>query len=148
LLRFKAVTDDYWLAQHRYAIGPVVRVFGGTGYASPELRRYAALWGICLITPDRWPAPILASEATYWPDQGPGRIEKRHLGWLSRPLHAVCKPHADGGWLIPSPPTDAVLDHVLALQDRWSESLWHRFRRQRGSFERWVSETIPWDIAA
>ena len=45
LLRFKAATDDYWLRQHQYAMAPVIRVFGGTGYASQALRRYAAVLG-------------------------------------------------------------------------------------------------------
>ena len=42
LMRFKAATDDYWLRQHPFATTSVVRVFGGTGHASPALRRYAA----------------------------------------------------------------------------------------------------------
>ena len=29
-----------------------------------DLRRYAAHWGICLVTADRWPAPLLGSETT------------------------------------------------------------------------------------
>jgi hypothetical protein len=148
LLRFKAATDDYWLRQHPYAMAPVIRVFGGTGYVSPALRRYAAQWGICLITPDRWPAPILASETTSWPEAEPDRLARRYLAWLSRPLNAVCTPQCDGGWLIPTPPTDATIDHFLALHDRWSNELWRRFHRRPGSFEQWVSETIPWGIAA
>lgn len=148
LLRFKAVTDDYWLSQHRYATAPVVRIFGGTGYVSPALRRYAAQWGICLITPDRWPSPILASATTSWPEACPDQLARRYLAWLSRPLHTVCAPRAEGGWLVPSPPKAAVLDHFLSLQDRWSDQLWRRFERQPGSFEEWVSATIPWGIAA
>jgi hypothetical protein len=106
LLRFKAATDDYWLQLHSYASAPVIRVFGGTGQASPALRRYAAQWGICLITPDRWPAPLLAAETTAWPAAAPDRLARRHLAWLCRPMNAVCAPQPDGGWLIPRPPTN------------------------------------------
>ncbi|RWQ29928.1 hypothetical protein [Mesorhizobium sp.] len=148
LLRFKAATDDYWLQQHTYAMSPVIRVFGGTGHVSPELRRYAAQWGICLITPDRWPAPILAAETTSWPEIEPDRLARRYLTWLSRPLNVVCTPQPHGGWLIPRLPTNATIDHFLAVQDRWSDELWRRFHRRPGSFERWLSGTIPWGIAA
>jgi hypothetical protein len=148
LLRFKAVTDDYWLGQHPHAIAPVIRVFGGTGSVSPELRRYAALWGICLITPDCWPAPILASGETYWPGKNPDTTERRNLAWLSRPIEAVCRPHRGGGWLIPSPPARPVVDRLIALQDHWSGQLWRRFNGQPGSFDQWVRDTIPWGAAA
>jgi hypothetical protein len=148
LLRFKAATDDYWLQQHTYATVPVIRVFGGTGCVSPALRRYAAQWGICLITPDRWPAPVLAAETTAWPHTAPDRLARRYLAWLCRPVDAVYTPQRDGGWLIPRPPTNAIIDHFLALHDRWSHELWGRFDRRPGSFERWISETIPWGIAA
>lgn len=148
LLRFKAATDDYWLQQHPYATVPVIRVFGGTGYASPALRRYASQWGICLITPDRWPAPVLAAQTTAWPDIAPDRLARRYLAWLCRPINAVCIPQRDGGWLIPKPPTNATIDYFLGLHDRWSNELWRRFDGRPGSFERWVSNTIPWGIAA
>lgn len=148
LLRFKAATDDYWLQQYLYATAPVIRVFGGTGHVSPALRRYAAQWGICLITPDRWPAPILAAEATAWPDVTPDHLARRYLAWLCRPISAVCTPQRDGGWLIPRPPTNAVIDHFLTLQDHWSDELWRRFDSRPGSFDRWVNEITPWIIAA
>lgn len=148
LLRFKAVTDDYWLRQHPFATAPVMRVFGGTGYVSPALRRYAAQWGICLITTDCWPAPLLASETTAWPDAGPNRLERRYLAWLSRPLASVCAPQPDGSWSIPRPAPDATIDHFLALHDRWSGELWKRFDARPGSFEEWVDATIPWGVAA
>ncbi len=123
LLRFKSVTDDYWLRQHDYATVPVIRVFGGTGHVSPALRRYAAQWGICLVTPDRWPSPVLAAETTAWPDSAPDRLACRYLAWLCRPINTVCTPQCAGGWLIPKPPTDAIIDHFLALHDRWSDEL-------------------------
>lgn len=148
LLRFKAATDDYWLRQYLYATAPVIRVFGGTGHASPALRRYAAQWGICLITPDRWPAPVLAAERTVWPHIAPDRLARRYLAWLCRPIGAVCTPRGDGGWFIPRPPTNAVIDHFLTLQDHWSGELWRRFDSRSGSFDRWVNEITPWIIAA
>jgi hypothetical protein len=147
LLRFKAATDDYWLRQHPYATAPVVRIFGGTGHVSHALRRYAAQWGICLITPDRWPAPVLAAETTAWPNSAPDHLARRYLGWLCRPMSAVCTPQRAGGWLIPTPPTTATIDHFLALHDRWSDELWRRFDRRPGSFERWVGDTVPWSVA-
>jgi hypothetical protein len=148
LLRFKAATDDYWLEQHSYTRAPVIRVFGGTGYVSPALRRYAAQWGICLVTPDRWPAPVLAAETTMWPDAKPDRLARRYLAWLCRPVDAVCTPQPNGGWLIPRPPTNAIIDRFLALHDRWSDELWRRFDKRPGTFEQWVRETIPWGLAA
>lgn len=147
LMRFKAVTDDYWLRQHAFAGAPVMRVFGGTGDVSPALRRYAAQWGICLITPGRWPAPLIASETTAWPDGSPDRLTRRYLAWLCRPLNAVCSPQPNGSWLIPKPATDATLDHFLALHDRWSDELWRRFDRRPGSFDEWTASTIPWGQA-
>ncbi len=41
-----------------------MRVFGGTGVFTPELRRYGALWGITLGDANWWPAPVLASART------------------------------------------------------------------------------------
>lgn len=148
LLRFKAATDDYWLRQHPYVTAPVMRVFGGTGRVSPSLRRYAAQWGICLITTNLWPSPLLASETTSWPDGGPGRQARRYLSWLTRPLGSIFVPQADGSWSIPKPADDATLDHFLALQDQWSDKLWERFDNRPGSFEQWVGTTIPWGAAA
>ena len=86
----------------QYATAPVIRVFGGTGYASPALRRYAALWGICLITADRWPAPLLAAETTVWPRRraGPPRAPLPRLA--GRPLSMVCVPQRDGAGRSPS----------------------------------------------
>lgn len=148
LMRFKAASDDYWLRQHRYAAAPVMRVFGGTGRVSPALRRYAAQWGICLVTTDRWPAMLLASDTTAWPDGGPDRLARRYLAWLGRPLGAVCSPQPDGSWLIPKPVADATIDHFLALHNRWSDELWRRFEVRPGSFDQWVGATIPWGCAA
>lgn len=123
LLRFKAVTDDYWLRQHPYAASPVIRIFGGTGYVSPALRRYAAQWGICLITPDFWPAPLLAAESTVWSGAEPDRLARRYLGWMTRPLGTVLVPQTDGSWSVPRPLPDATLDHFIHLHDSWSAAM-------------------------
>jgi hypothetical protein len=148
LLRFKAATDDYWLRQHPYATAPVMRVFGGIGYISPALRRYAAHSGICLVTTDRWPAPLLASTTTAWPDVGPDRLAQRHLGWLTRPLNTVCAPQPDGSWTIPRPIPDSSVEYLLTLQDQWSDKMWRRFDARPGRFEQWLDSTIPWGRAA
>jgi hypothetical protein len=123
LLRFKAATDDYWLRQYHYATAPVIRIFGGTGYLSPALRRYAAQWGICLITPGFWPAPLLASDSTLWSGNEPDRLTRRYLTWLTRPLGAVYEPKNDGSWSVPKPLPDATLDHFLHLHDLWSTAM-------------------------
>lgn len=148
LMRFKAATDDYWLREHRYATAPVMRVFGGTGSVSPTLRRYAALWGICLVTTDVWPALLLAADTTSWPQEAPDRLARRYLAWLARPLDKVCVPQPDGSWSIPKPPTEATIDHFLALQERWSDTLWRRFDARPGSFDDWLDATVPWGVAA
>jgi hypothetical protein len=49
---------------------------------------------------------------------------------------------------MPRPPTNAIIDHLLDLHDRWSDELWRRFDKQPFSFERWISETIPRGVAA
>jgi hypothetical protein len=148
LLRFKAATDDYWLRQYPYAAAPVMRVFGGTGHVSTELRRYAAHWGICLITADRWPVPILASESTMWHHQGPDRLARRYLAWLSRPLNTVCAPHPDGSWSIPRLPAEPAIDHFLRLHDHWSGELWRTMNRRPGGIDAWIRQTIRRGVAA
>jgi hypothetical protein len=148
LMRFKAATDDYWLRQHPYAVAPVMRVFGGTGYASGALRRYAAHWGICLVTTDWWPAPLLSSDTTAWPTAGPDRLTRRYLAWLTRPLGTVCSPQPDGSWAIPKPAPEAAIDYFLGLHQHWSDELWRRFDAHPGGFERWVTDTIPWAAAS
>ena len=81
LLRFKAATDDYFMALGSAGPRrPVMRVFGGTGGASDELRAYGVLHGITLIEPTRWPAPVLASDDLLWQDQhsvGPSPSDRK-----------------------------------------------------------------------
>ena len=96
LLRFKAATDDYYAAMAGDIPGcPIMRVFGGAGRASRELRGYAALHGITVIDPEHWPAPLLAADHLRWPQRRqpvPPSGDCRALAWLSRPLQQVLQP--------------------------------------------------------
>ena len=88
LIRFKGVTDDFYLGlRGEQPARPVMRVFGGPGVATRELRRYAAIWGITLIDSDHWPAPVLASDRLTWPSidsPEPTDDDCQRLTWLSR----------------------------------------------------------------
>ena len=65
LLRFKAVSDDYYLSLGVHSPGrPILRIFGGTGTITTELRRYGASVGHHPHRPRLWPAPVLASART------------------------------------------------------------------------------------
>ncbi len=127
LLRFKAATDDYYLAFGAAGLSrPVIRVFGGIGTASYELRSYAALHGIALIDRDWWPLPILASTECSWPlgpADGPTGIERKALAWGVRPMQQVLPPHPTGGFLLPRPPSAARVDSFLRLHAQWSDRL-------------------------
>ena len=128
LLRFKAATDDYFMALGAAGLSrPVFRVFGGIGEASYELRRYAALHGIALIERDRWPMPILASTECIWTGNradGPSGNEQEALAWGVRPLQRVLRPHPSGGFLMPRPQSGARVDSILRLHEHWSDRLW------------------------
>ena len=128
LLRFKAATDDYFMALEQAGLSrPIFRVFGGIGEASYELRCYAALHGIALIERDRWPLPILASTECIWPgspSDGPSGNEQEALAWGVRPLQRVLRPQRSGGFLIPRPQSGARLDSILRLHEHWSDRLW------------------------
>lgn len=128
LLRFKAATDDYYMAFGAAGLSrPVFRLFGGIGEASCELRRYAAMHGIVLIERDRWPLPILASTECAWPGNragGPSVSEQIALAWGVRPMQRVICPHPSGGFLLPRPPSLARVDSVLRLHEYWSDRLW------------------------
>jgi hypothetical protein len=105
LLRFKAATDDYWLAAAAANTHlPVMRLFGGTGTASVAMRTYAAHWGIVLITPDRWPIPTLGDPHLLWSSaevDPPSPSDQRALASLVRPLNTVLQPCIDGSWRTP-----------------------------------------------
>jgi hypothetical protein len=149
LLRFKATSDDYYLALAAHTpTRPIVRIFGGTGHLSSELRCYAALYGIVLIDAERWPAPTLASSRLAW--QGPAEpslIDRRQLGWLCRPLQRTLSRQRDGSYRLPPPPTKARVDVALDAHDRWSEELWRQVDATPGRFERLVLHTCQPDAA-
>ena len=140
LLRFKAATDDYFMAFGAAGLSrPVFRLFGGVGEASYELRRYAALHGIALIERDRWPLPVLVSTECSWPGShagGPSVNEQRALAWGVRPMQRVICPHPSGGFLLPRSPSQARVDSVLHLHQHWSDQLWDDIDFELGDPER------------
>jgi hypothetical protein len=124
VLRFKAVTDDYYedmTAGARRAA--ILRVFAVSGGASDELRRYAARHSIALVERSRWPAPVLADPLLPWPNEGPPEADRRRLAWLSRPLQEALPIQDDGTMLVPPSPGRAAIDALLRLQERWSTRL-------------------------
>lgn len=125
LLRFHAVTEDYWLQRPSAPDRPVFRLFGGTGSVTHAARRFAARWGITIITPETWPALALADPHLAWPDgDGPSSLDRRALAWLTRPMQSVYDQLPDGRIALPTPVDDATVDARLALHDRWSEQAW------------------------
>lgn len=125
LLRFHAVTEDYWLLNPRAADRPVFRFFGGTGHVTPAARRFAARWGICLITPDTWPVLALVDPTIAWPcGDGPSDLDRRTIGWLARPMQSVYSSTPSGRLILPKPVDDATLEGRLSLHDTWSEHAW------------------------
>jgi hypothetical protein len=129
MVRFKAVTDDYFMSLgHAGRKRPIMRVYCGTGTASDSLRAYAALHGIVLIEPLRWPAPVLAADSSMiWRNDsllGPSTNDQRRLAWLSRSLQSTLVPQPGGGFLVPPPLSASAINAVLRLQDYWSDRLW------------------------
>ncbi|MGI8778086.1 MAG: hypothetical protein ACR2LJ_12080 [Acidimicrobiales bacterium] len=127
LLRFKAATDDYWLAGAAASPIPVVRVFGGTGYMTDAMRTYAAQSGIILITPGRWPVPTLCDADLLWSPgelEPPTAVDRRTLASLVRPMGAVLAPQGDGSWRIPPMAGPADVAARLRLSDAWSDTAW------------------------
>ena len=143
LLRFKAVSDDYYLSLRPHSPRrPILRIFGGTGIITSELRRYGALWGITLIDPNWWPAPVLASARTVWPGPcDPHPVDRRQLRWLSRPLQQRLSRQPDGSYVPPAPRAKAHVDAVLALHAHWSDELWQHMDAVPRRFEQLVART-------
>lgn len=145
LLRFKAATDDYFTAlAWRGSRRPILRMFGGAGRVSLELRAYAAVHGIAVIDRDRWPASVLAAATTWqWPSGPiPSQADRRHLAWLVRPVQTVLVPQQDGSFRIPRPPSQAAVNAALALQDEWSDRLWEAFDDNPGQLERLLGRIL------
>ncbi len=137
ILKFKAVTDDYYMS-----IGPalpkkpVIRIFGGPGDAGHELRRYAAYHGIVLIERSRWPVPVLISGYREWPaaPELPAD-EASSLARLCRPMQATYVRALDGSHTTKAFPSSIAIDAILALHDRWSDWLWREVDATAGAFE-------------
>lgn len=130
LLRFKAATDDYFMALScEPPTRPIYRVFTMLGIASRSMRRYAAIHGIAMVERDRWPSTVLASDRLWIPgnDDLPAAMDRRALRRLVGPVHV-----ADGSSLtaIRHPGSRITLDAVLNLQDEWSVRLWAAVERR------------------
>lgn len=126
VLRFKAVTDDLYDAiATRPPRRPILRTFGVAGDASAELRWYAARHGITLVERSRWPAPVLADDRLPWPPgEGPSKVDRARLAWLSRPLQLVYPRLPDGSLVLPPRLPTAAVEALLGIQDHWSDRLW------------------------
>ena len=139
LLRFKAVSDDYFMALGSNTPSrPIVRIFGGTGYASDEVQAYAYLHGIALIERGRWPAPSLVSTgiARQLPGRiGPDAVDRKHLAWTFRPVQKVLIAQKDGSFLFPKPPESSMINSLSAMHGYWSDALWEEIDSEPGSFE-------------
>jgi len=128
LLRFKAASDDYLMAlAGSMPRRPVIRVFGGPGFASDRLRRYAALHGIVVIDPRRWPAPVLASTHALGPTARELRLsdtERRVLSWGIRPWQSVMRPVRGGAFFVDATAPIVRVDTFLRVEAYWSDRLW------------------------
>ena len=127
LLRFKAATDDYWMAGASDIGLPVIRVFGGTGRVTEAMRTYAAHCGIVLVTPDRWPVPTVCDEDLLWSPgdlDPPSGVDRRTMSSVVLPLNAVLAPQADGSWRIPPVAPAADVASRLRLWKHWSDRAW------------------------
>lgn len=144
LLRFRAVSDDYVVGLGSDAPAKaLLRVFGGPGRYHTDVRRYAAIHGIMLIDPDRWPVPVILAGSCIWHRvglAGPSARECRSLSSLVRPIQDVLSRRSDGSFLIPAPPSRIQLDSRLDLHDHWSDRLWEAIDESPGTFETLVAE--------
>ncbi len=136
LLKFKAVTDDYYMSTGAHQPNvPIIRLFGGPGDATHELRRYAAYHGIVLIDRQRWPVPFLISQQGCFGALPIPFDVAVALARACRPLQRALRREADGSYRVEPPPASAAVDAILALHDRWSGWLWTEIDTQPGSFE-------------
>jgi hypothetical protein len=144
LLRFKAASDDYLMAlAGSMPRRPVIRVFGGPGFASDRIRRYAALHGIVIIDARRWPAPTLASTHVEWPAVYDVRLsdtERRILSWGSRPWQAVMRPAGGGAFFIDGTAPIVRTDTFLRLESYCSDRLWRAVERDPHWLQRAVGQ--------
>ena len=101
-----------------------MRVFGGPGRASYELRRYAALHGIIMLDSSLWPVPVLATDEFAWPVPlaGPPHTDRHLLAWGGRAWQTVMKPLRDG-FFVEVAPAAARVDSFLRMHEYWSDEL-------------------------
>ena len=139
LLRFKAASDDYFMALgSNMPNRPVVRIFGGTGYASDEIRAYAYLHGIVLIEKERWPTPTLVSNSVIQNSAkftGPEVADRKHMAWTFRPVQKVLVAQKDGSFVFPKPPPTAMINSLSSIHEYWSDALWEEMDSEPGGFE-------------
>ena len=142
LLRFKAASDDYFMALgSNIPNRPLVRLFGGTGHASDKLRAYAYLHGIALIERGRWPAPTLITENAVRRHQEsprPSAVDRKHLAWTFRPVQSVLIARNNGSFVFPKPPSPAMIKSLDSLHEHWSEALWEEIDSEPGTFENMI----------
>jgi hypothetical protein len=145
LLRFKAVTDDYFMSIARDGpAAPIMRLFCCTGVASEVLRTYAALHGITMIEPSRWPAAVIAGDVAFSSFLAASltAYERRRLTWLCRSIQSALVPLPNGGFSIPRPATNAMIQGALLTHDRWSEYFWEHLDLHPGAFENALSTVL------
>ena len=146
LLRFKAATDDYFMALGDQAPKrPVVRIFGGTGEASDSIRSYAYHHGIVLVENGMWPVPTLTADNSFWQRSevgGPGASDRTHLGWAARPFQKVLAAQTGGAFVFPKPPVKAKIEALMRLHEYWSNELWNQMDYEPGRFESMVEKVM------
>lgn len=127
LVRFKAVTDDYWMSRGDNSSRRTVRIFGGTGSVTESMRIFAAQWGIVLINPDAWPIPALCDQDLLWSADvpGPSPTDCRVLTSLIRPMEHVLARQRDGSWRTPPFARPADIAARLRVWKYWSERAWY-----------------------
>lgn len=137
LLRFKAVTDDYYMALGASIPKmPVFRIFGGPGRAERELRRYAGLHGIVVIDQDLWPVPYLLTGEAHDP-----YADVAGLARLCQPMQSLLARSADGTYRTRFDVHG--VDWLLDAHDRCSMSYWALLDAQPGAFEDLLAARIP-----